>query len=239
MIQYFGNKVPTPKETQTNENEPNESQALMFSKSSSGSLITTPESWNHLMSVWESKSKPISHFISNQKLWDTEDRWNNKQTRSQRHASYEKLTQLEQNLFDCVDIEDVQMLKAYLASLERQGYSKNEVISVLNKLERRTGASLLHNAVFKQNFEIVKLLLEKGSDPNVKAANGSTPLHWACQFGSLEIVKLLVSNGSDLNATTNSWLTDSVFGKSSGQTPLHWACEKGHLDIIVYLLRKG
>ncbi len=50
-----------------------------------------------------------------------------------------------------------------------------------------------------------------------------------------------------------SWLTDSVYGKSSGQTgwftimytgysvtqALHWAAEKNHADVALFLLRHG
>lgn len=34
-------------------------------------------------------------------------------------------------------------------------------------------------------------------DPNVSAAEGTTPLHWACWGGHLETCQLLVSRGAD------------------------------------------
>lgn len=67
----------------------------------------------------------------------------------------------------------------------------------------------------------MKELITHGADINIRATNKSSPLHWAAQQGHLEAVKELVNGGADINATTNSWLTDSVYGKSSGQTALH------------------
>ena len=83
------------------------------------------------------------------------------------------------------------------------------------------------------------MILKYGADVNIKSLNGSTPLHWSCSSGDLEIVKLLVQYGADVNATTNSWLTDSVYGKSSGQTPLHWASENNKIEVVLYLLQQG
>jgi ankyrin repeat protein len=72
--------------------------------------------------------------------------------------------------------------------------------------------------------------LSKNADINLKASNDSTPLHWAAGsgfvllnglltfVGNLEMTQLLVNHGANIHATTNTWYTDSVFGKSSGQT---------------------
>jgi len=50
---------------------------------------------------------------------------------------------------------------------------------------------------------------------------------------------LLIRHKVNIHATTNSWLTDSVYGMSSGQTALHWAAEHGHLQVVLCLLKYG
>ncbi len=51
----------------------------------------------------------------------------------------------------------------------------------------------MHNAIYnKGHIDIVKLLLEKGADFNLKDICVHTPLHWAAFNGHIEIVKLLL-----------------------------------------------
>ena len=51
------------------------------------------------------------------------------------------------------------------------------------------------------HLEVVKLLVDRGGDPNAKVdIDGSTPLHRASENGHLEVVKLLVDRGGDPNA---------------------------------------
>ncbi|MCS7303790.1 MAG: ankyrin repeat domain-containing protein [Thermoguttaceae bacterium] len=44
--------------------------------------------------------------------------------------------------------------------------------------------------------EMVRLLLEKGADPNRADANGDRPLHWAARLGHLEIAQILLAHGA-------------------------------------------
>lgn len=46
-------------------------------------------------------------------------------------------------------------------------------------------------AVVKNEIELVKLLLKKGADPNIKDTNGTTALIYATMFQYNEIVKIL------------------------------------------------
>ena len=49
---------------------------------------------------------------------------------------------------------------------------------------------------------VVKLLLENGARPDIRAADGSTALMPAAQNGHSEVVRLLCEWGSDMNMKT-------------------------------------
>ena len=54
-------------------------------------------------------------------------------------------------------------------------------------------------AVFKNDIEITKILLDLGADANIPDTNGTTALHYATRFTNKEIIKLLVAYGADMN----------------------------------------
>jgi ankyrin repeat protein len=61
----------------------------------------------------------------------------------------------------------------------------------------RYGATALSYACDKGHTEVVRLLLERGADPDVKDTfYGATPMGWAAPKGFTEIVKLLIDKGS-------------------------------------------
>ena len=74
--------------------------------------------------------------------------------------------------------------------------------------------------------DVVALLLERGSDIEIRNKGGLTALHAAAYGGNLEVVELLVSKGASVNDTRN-------FYKMS---PLHAAAEEGHADVVAFLL---
>ncbi|HXP86759.1 MAG TPA: ankyrin repeat domain-containing protein [Bryobacteraceae bacterium] len=73
-----------------------------------------------------------------------------------------------------------------------------------------------------ETLEVVKLLLERGSDVNLANDHGITALHGAGYKGANKVVQFLVDRGANLAAQDNG--EDFGFGKSSVRmTPLNWA----------------
>ena len=66
--------------------------------------------------------------------------------------------------------------------------------------------SPLSIASYKGHIDVVRYLLEQGTDKDNSCNNGWTPLHRAAHEGHLEITMLLMSYGADLNARTNEGL---------------------------------
>lgn len=69
---------------------------------------------------------------------------------------------------------------------------------------RNDGEHCLHLSALSGNVEIVKLLLEKGADPDVRSTYSQGlrmhPLSWSTYYGRHEIISLLLDHGADPNA---------------------------------------
>ena len=91
-----------------------------------------------------------------------------------------------------------------------EGYFKIIKITIIKQTR-------LHFAVKNGHIEIVKLLIEKGAEINLKDKKGRVyfkiikitiikqiPLHFATSNGYIEIIKLLIENGADINLK-NIW----------------------------------
>ena len=66
-----------------------------------------------------------------------------------------------------------------------------------------TGATALMQAAHSGSTDAVRILLENGSDPNLKeTANGQNAMMFAAAADRVDVVKLLLSRGADINATS-------------------------------------
>jgi hypothetical protein len=63
----------------------------------------------------------------------------------------------------------------------------------------RVATPIVH-AASHGHIEIVKLLLQKGADPNARNIGSNTALMLAARFGHIEVVKALIAGGADVNA---------------------------------------
>ncbi|GAB4112578.1 MAG: hypothetical protein Kow00103_02300 [Candidatus Caldatribacteriota bacterium] len=76
------------------------------------------------------------------------------------------------------------------------------------------------------DYNILRLFLEKGANPNLADKNGKTSLMDAAYKGNLTVVKLLLEFGADPNLKDNK-----------GQSALDKAKNKGHQDVIQLLTK--
>lgn len=85
-------------------------------------------------------------------------------------------------------------------------------------------------AADKGDAETVRIMLDMGMDPNLKADDerGRTALIKACRHGHEHVVLLLLLRGADVNRQDNA-----------GDTALAYAACNGYLQIVRILLEHG
>lgn len=88
--------------------------------------------------------------------------------------------------------------------------------------------NMLIKAIEKGQTQIVRILLERGHDVNIKDVGGITALMKASFEGHTEIVSLLLEKGADVNAFDHM-----------GISSLMGASYRGHTEIVSLLLEKG
>ncbi|OHD62537.1 MAG: hypothetical protein A2014_00230 [Spirochaetes bacterium GWF1_49_6] len=89
--------------------------------------------------------------------------------------------------------------------------------------------SVLHTACLKDDFNMVKMLVEKGAEIDAMDGKGRTPLFDACAVGDVDIVKYLFEHGASLT------YREPV----KGTYPIHEACYWDNADVVKYLLGIG
>jgi ankyrin repeat protein len=84
-------------------------------------------------------------------------------------------------------------------------------------------------AAMKADQDLVKQVLDLGTNPDARDVDGGTSLQWAAWYGYDEIVSILLDHGADVNAVDGT----------SGRRPLHEAAEHGNLSTVKILLARG
>jgi ankyrin repeat protein len=94
------------------------------------------------------------------------------------------------------------------------------------------GWTPLHIAVYHKLPNVLRLLLEKGADPNLllpsQSGNERTALNMAVSGGVREVVELLLAHKADVNARDHN-----------GNTPLVRSFRERHHEMVELLLSKG
>jgi ankyrin repeat protein len=151
----------------------------------------------------------------------------------------------------CTSIQDAAR-KGDFQEVKRQLDAGANVNSETFRMRR----TALHEAAGFGHLEIVKLLLERGADPNIREESGTPPLAFAAYGGYIEIMEILIAHGAkpgdrsvmelaakggrvesvttllDHGADINVKVTDEY-------TPLGTAVSHRRRELVNFLLAKG
>ena len=104
-------------------------------------------------------------------------------------------------------------------------WNRNINVNVIDSIERKTP---LIWAAMMGHIDIVRMLLAKGADVNVRDKDGSTALIWASNNGDANTVQALLNAGADVHIKDKG-----------GNTALIWAGYNGNPKTIEALLAAG
>ncbi|WP_078549741.1 ankyrin repeat domain-containing protein [Litchfieldia alkalitelluris] len=105
------------------------------------------------------------------------------------------------------------------------------VMPLIHTLESKEDIqACLYPAIFHKKVDAVKLLLEKGANPNKRSEYGQIPFHYAVSTKEAhrELIEALIQYGADVN----------VKNKYSA-TPISLAASYGNLELLQLLEEKG
>jgi ankyrin repeat protein len=102
----------------------------------------------------------------------------------------------------------------------------------------RLNARTLIKAVEQNNVALVRLLLDKGVNVNIKDSQGIPLLHTSVMNDQREITQLLLAKGADVDTqcSTTFYFADGVHTESVtfiGRTALHWAREPEQIELLL------
>ena len=144
-----------------------------------------------------------------------------------------------------------------LTQIENQERYRNVL-----KRSRYNYSQVLPSMCESGDYELVRILVNKGADVNFIPKKGSwTPLHYACDNNHNEIARFLIDKGANVDACTsydytalqaashreNLELVELLISKGAyldeinddGNTALTYACEYGNYEIAKLLVDKG
>ena len=139
-------------------------------------------------SIKNLKVDEIINKLTNFKL--TEDTLEPKKEENEKDTSKEKL------LNEFIAILQKKEIEQYFTLLKS---NEKDLLNIINKKEAKTGNTLLIYAVENNLESVVKSLLIKGADPNIKNISGATALHFAYRNKNTSMVNLLVKYNADQN----------------------------------------
>jgi hypothetical protein len=81
------------------------------------------------------------------------------------------------------------------------------------------GLTALHYASKTSNGQVVKVLLDFGANPNIRAPDGRTALHFAAAYGTRQVVTFLLGHEADIDAVDNFGCTAEVLAEQNENRP--------------------
>ena len=91
------------------------------------------------------------------------------------------------------------------------------------------GLTALHFSIENGSYELVKLIVDKGTDIHLKTEDGMNCLHFASCNGHLNLCKILINKHEfDLHMSDND-----------GWTSLHYSARNGSYDLVKFFADKG
>ncbi len=120
----------------------------------------------------------------------------------------------------------VQLIRNGDLSLVRQALDREE--RPISSIRDSRGLSLLHHAVWQNQPEIARLLLDRGIEVNATDETGTTPLHQAVSMHMWELIPLLLERNAD-PAIPDNW----------NDTPLETALYNGNTNVAGKLAKAG
>lgn len=168
----------------------------------------------------------------------------------------EQLEELSPNELNMLLLDE-----CYLQSNGDPKYIKNIILLGADIETQHPNKALyrpLHFAVCSEKFEILKVLLELGANPNTVDKWGQTPLFHAAQYGHIKELELLLEYNADPNLGEYTPLHTAVKENrinvielllkagvnldardKIGDTPLHWGAQYGQIEAITYMVKAG
>jgi len=140
---------------------------------------------------------------------------------------------LENNL---IEVELIYLV-SYYSALD------NKIISHLNSnpdINQTTDDELkytaVHIAAWDGKGEILKYLIDKGANPDVRGLDGYTALHLAASNGRKDCVRILFEAGAEISTRV---IDENIFFPVRGATPFRLSFFNGFFDISEYLYLNG
>jgi cytohesin len=120
------------------------------------------------------------------------------------------------------------LLQHTLSPRDTTSEIQKKLADALRSIEDEALRANLYRATHSGHASEVKMLLERGADPNARNQMGVPALHSAAMGGHAAVVEMLLGRGAAVDPRT-----------PDGATPLLGAVLEGHADVVRLLLRAG